>query len=40
MGYITAARQDAKVVNYLARTVVEANGVPPSLMAAPASAKP
>jgi peptidyl-prolyl cis-trans isomerase SurA len=33
MAYLSAARNDAKVVNYLARRIVESQGkVPPSLM--------
>ena len=35
--YLTAARNDAQVVNYLARRLVESNGKPPTLLAAPGS---
>lgn len=37
--YLTAARGDAKVVNHLARRLVESNGVLPAGTAAPAAAK-
>ena len=36
--YLTAARSDAEIANYLARRLIESNGAPPTLLpAAPGS---
>ena len=37
LAYLTAARADAKVENYLAKRLVEANGAVPSLLPGPGS---